>query len=794
MQNTQQKQQAQLHKDRKNTTSKSSNNSSQTNNGGQGFKSTIKKANNEMIGSHSKNSFHNQTDLLKINSDSNSNGFTNQLSQSTNSGSQNTTKQYNGSKQQTMYHFEEQVSNSSNHSTGSSSSGNSNQALQIVNSTQFSTTTFKMQNEQSNIGEQSYQGQGGMIQQKATHYQANPNSSDFQFIQSLFNQPYMLTNPDMFKFREKIYLPQLQGINYVGLIIGPKGTYQKRLEEQTGCKILIRGKNSHKEGYPPQPDDDEEQHILILSDTEGKIKKAKDHVEQILQSDEQTRQQIRMQQLTDAQELSKRVYAVPIEDYLLTPYGPPSPHAYIIPVPNECVGLIIGKGGDTIRQIQLKSGARVQVAKKQIPQSQMPGAQMRNVFIEGSLEKYEKAKKLIEEIVEEHRKMHLSYQTLIAGVYPMAPPKPNPPQTMYQYMDQNGYGTMMPMNNPYQPFQPQFQPSNSNSMSIDHQRKAFQHHQEQCQQMQKQLEHNPFPGPHTYVGIPNKLTSYIIGHEGAWVKRLHHETGAYIFIPKDHNALTDERIIQLSGNEKAVSQCKKSIKDYVKSLALQTGIDLKEFKATKKLMEEGFKKVMRQKMINKGSSGGQIDENEAQEILALIKNETMQMCNQDNNGGNHQFQHQNSLNYQNQCAPNYGMQPNDFLFNNQGMYNVNINIQQPINVIGQQQNSFTSLSFENPNQNNIWAQPQSQQQIQGSQNQKGTKTQNLQPLLQPLLMQHNQGFYTSQLNQIKNDASIAGKMSNQNTYVKATNQGTQDYSQGSMLQSFADYHSQIDGQ
>jgi hypothetical protein len=31
---------------------------------------------------------------------------------------------------------------------------------------------------------------------------------------------------------------------------------------------------------------------------------------------------------------------------------------------------------------------------------------MRNVFIEGSLEKYDKARKMIEDIVEEHRKMH----------------------------------------------------------------------------------------------------------------------------------------------------------------------------------------------------------------------------------------------------------------------------------------------------------------------------------------------------------------------------------------------------
>lgn len=40
------------------------------------------------------------------------------------------------------------------------------------------------------------------------------------------------------------------------------------------------------------------------------------------------------------------------EEYLLTPYGPPSPYAYIIPVPNDCIGLIIGKSGEMIRKLQ----------------------------------------------------------------------------------------------------------------------------------------------------------------------------------------------------------------------------------------------------------------------------------------------------------------------------------------------------------------------------------------------------------------------------------------------------------
>lgn len=62
--------------------------------------------------------------------------------------------------------------------------------------------------------------------QPQIYRQENLNDKeDLKFIQSLFNQPYMLTNPEMFRYRTKIYLPHVSGINYVGLLIGPKGTY-----------------------------------------------------------------------------------------------------------------------------------------------------------------------------------------------------------------------------------------------------------------------------------------------------------------------------------------------------------------------------------------------------------------------------------------------------------------------------------------------------------------------------------------------------------------------------------------
>lgn len=113
--------------------------------------------------------------------------------------------------------------------------------------------------------------------------------------------------------------------------------------------------------------------------------------------------------------------------------------------------------------------------------------------------------------------------------------------------------------------------------------------------MQKALSQNPFPGPHTFISVPNAVTAFIVGINGERVRKLHQQTGAYIFVPKDYNALTDERIIQVSGNERAVATCKAEIKKIVAEIAPLLGIDLAEFKATKKVIEDNFKKMMKQK-------------------------------------------------------------------------------------------------------------------------------------------------------------------------------------------------------
>ena len=52
----------------------------------------------------------------------------------------------------------------------------------------------------------------------------------------------MLNDPT--KVRRKIKIHPDLSFNYIGLIIGPKGVSQKKLEEETGAKILVRGRGS----------------------------------------------------------------------------------------------------------------------------------------------------------------------------------------------------------------------------------------------------------------------------------------------------------------------------------------------------------------------------------------------------------------------------------------------------------------------------------------------------------------------------------------------------------------------
>nr|GMD60683.1 far upstream element-binding protein 1-like isoform X2 [Ipomoea batatas] len=66
-------------------------------------------------------------------------------------------------------------------------------------------------------------------------------------------------------------------------------------------------------------------------------------------------------------------------------------------VPNEKVGLIIGKGGETIKSLQTRSGARIQLV--QLPEGEQ--SKERTVRVTGDRKQIERAREMIQEVMDQ---------------------------------------------------------------------------------------------------------------------------------------------------------------------------------------------------------------------------------------------------------------------------------------------------------------------------------------------------------------------------------------------------------
>ena len=91
------------------------------------------------------------------------------------------------------------------------------------------------------------------------------------------------------KVTKKVYMPveEFPQYNFIGLIIGPRGNTQKRLERETGCKIAIRGKGSVKEGSrtrsaATEKDIEDDLHVLITGDDQDMVDRAAKMVREIM--------------------------------------------------------------------------------------------------------------------------------------------------------------------------------------------------------------------------------------------------------------------------------------------------------------------------------------------------------------------------------------------------------------------------------------------------------------------------------------------------------------------------------
>uniref|UniRef100_A0AC34FM12 Branchpoint-bridging protein n=1 Tax=Panagrolaimus sp. ES5 TaxID=591445 RepID=A0AC34FM12_9BILA len=103
-----------------------------------------------------------------------------------------------------------------------------------------------------------------------------------------YNPPADYRPPNI-KLYGKVWIPQdkYPEINFVGLLIGPRGNSLKALEMETGTRIIVRGKGSVKEGkrrIGPLPGHNEPLHAYVTATTSANLKAASEKIKSILNS------------------------------------------------------------------------------------------------------------------------------------------------------------------------------------------------------------------------------------------------------------------------------------------------------------------------------------------------------------------------------------------------------------------------------------------------------------------------------------------------------------------------------
>jgi far upstream element-binding protein len=157
----------------------------------------------------------------------------------------------------------------------------------------------------------------------------------------------------------------------VGLIIGRGGETIRDLQDRSGCHINIVAANKSVNGLRP---------VNLIGSPQA-ANKAKDLIMEIVESDTRGPQQNDSAPAPHVQ------------------YQPPAMHEpskvnETIRVPSDAVGMIIGKGGETIRDMQNSTGCKINV-------SQAAGADIeREIGLVGNRQAIEAAKRAIQDKVD----------------------------------------------------------------------------------------------------------------------------------------------------------------------------------------------------------------------------------------------------------------------------------------------------------------------------------------------------------------------------------------------------------
>lgn len=168
----------------------------------------------------------------------------------------------------------------------------------------------------------------------------------------------------------------------VGLIIGRGGETIRDLQERSGCHINITAENKSVNGLRP---------VNLIGSRETAAR-AKDFIMEIVDSDSRG----------DGQPLPPKKGPPARQDHQRDSYGGGGGGGGqdgkindTIHVPSEAVGMIIGKGGETIREMQNSTGCKINVA-----QSSGPGEVQREIALIGTRDSISRAKAAIDEKVD----------------------------------------------------------------------------------------------------------------------------------------------------------------------------------------------------------------------------------------------------------------------------------------------------------------------------------------------------------------------------------------------------------
>jgi len=160
----------------------------------------------------------------------------------------------------------------------------------------------------------------------------------------------------------------------VGVIIGKAGETIRYLQLQSGAKIQVTRDNEAEPGAQTRS--------VELSGTPEQISKAEQLIKEVLAEADAG---------SSGTGSGGRKYNAP----------QPGADTFQMKIANNKVGLVIGKGGETIKSMQAKSGARIQVIPLHLPAGDT--STERTVHIDGTQEQIEIAKQLVIEVTSEVR-------------------------------------------------------------------------------------------------------------------------------------------------------------------------------------------------------------------------------------------------------------------------------------------------------------------------------------------------------------------------------------------------------